>query len=396
MKKGFIAAWAVLAALLVCSCQTSPDGTGKSFDDIPVLQGDDLWAVFCAIPESVMPEYLKPAENRSAFRQKFTEMQDGVLGDGEGFMDKWAKTDNSIYWSDFFTRPDDYDWSQNEDEHTAHPYVNLHAYQSADGNRIFVVFQQGSYADGDDNKEPDRYYWYDKSSGKVSSASLKLDKPYTESDLTDDSLLLFGSENLFYAIKNKQYYPGYSDRGFKVYIEDVGMSGVKYEWDGSIFVRNTADGATSLYNYGFGSISLGDSVPFSVPGYTTEEAGYDGPFEALYKLVKDGESEPTIVFHADSDINITGIEVCSPRYSNPYGIHPGMSMDEFFKVVARVNEQFDEPTYTSIVEGKDFVEIFTGFDEDFMYKVSKDDYLGNEQFKPGAAIARIMLSNAAG
>ena len=33
-----------------------------------------------------------------------------LLGDGEGVMDRWAKSDNSIYWSDYFTQPDDYDW----------------------------------------------------------------------------------------------------------------------------------------------------------------------------------------------------------------------------------------------------------------------------------------------
>ena len=396
MKKHILAAAFFLAALLMSGCQENTSVPGKAYDELPALQADELWAVFCAIPESVLPDYLKTAGRRSAFRQKFNEMQEGVLGDGEGIMDKWAQSDNSIFWSDYFTKPDEDDWSLTEDEHTSHPYVNMHAYQGAGGAKVFAVVQLGSYADGEENKEPDKYYWYDKKSGKISEARLKLDKQYTDADLTEDPLLLYGSENLFYAIRNKQYYPTYCDRGLKIYIEDVGMSGVMYEWDGSMFRRNTTDGSTCLYNYGFGSIAIGDSVPFSVPGYITEEAGYDGPYEALYKLTRDGEDGPTLIFHADPEIKVTGIEVCKPGYNNIYSIHPGMKVSEFMKIVADINSGYDEPTYTSVVEGKDFIEIYTGFDEDFVYMVSKDDYLGEEQLKPEATIARVMLTNAVG
>lgn len=387
---------AVFAAAL-CSCNGPGSGAGIPYDELSPLTADELWTVFCNMPESVLPEYLKEPGNRAGFRTKFTEMQDGVLGDGEGFMDRWAKSDNSIYWSDYFTQPDDYDWSAHEDDQSVHPYINLHAYQGKDNAEVFVVLERGSFADDNDNKEPDKYFWYNKENGKFSPAGLKMDKPYTESDLTEDPLLLYGSENLFYAIQDKHYYPVYGDRGFQVFIEDVGMSGVKYEWNGNSFIRKTGESSMCLYNYGFGSsISMGDPVPFSVPGYKTEEASVSGQFETLYNLVKDGEEEPTLVFHADPSINITGIEVCSPRYSNVYGIHPGMPVSEFMQIVADINADYDEPTYTSIVEGDIFIEIYTGFDEDFVYKVRKDEYLGSEQFRPDARIARVMLTNAVG
>ena len=390
-----LAAGAILLAVGVSSC--TGEGSGMSFDELPVLQDEDLWAVFQAIPESVLPDDVKSPEVRSAFKTRFDELQDGVLGDGEGFLDKWSQSENSIYWSDYFSKPDDYVWSD-EDEHVAHPYVNLHAFSGADGEKIFAVLKRGAYLEGEEEKEPDLFYWFDKASGKISSASLKLDAPYSEDQITEDALLLYGSENLFYAVKEKKYAPYYCDRGFKVMIEDVGDSGIKYEWDGKRFVRDSKSGTVSIYNYGFGNnIILGESVPFSVPGYKTESAESGSEYEHIYNLVKEGETEPTIVFHSDNDINIIGIEVCSERYANIYNIRPGMKVSECMQILDSLGEDLEDKPYISIVEdGNGFVTIYNGFDEDFFYKVRKEDYLGNEQFAPEARIARVCVANAAG
>ena len=387
----------VAASALAVSCTGESEAPGKAFDELPVLQEDELWAVFYALPDSVMPEEIKPAAAREAFKAKFTDMQDGVLGDGEGFFDKWSDTNNSIYWIDYFSKPEDYVWSD-EEEQVAHQYINLHVYAGADTNRLFAVVQKGAFLDGNDNAEADACYWFDKSSKKMSAASLQLDTPYTEDQITEDALLLYGSENLYYAIKNKKYSPNYVDRGFKIYIDDVGECGIHYEWDGTRFVRNTKDGTVCLYNYGFGNnIIIGKSVPFSVPGYKTEEAGRKGELEIIYNLIKEGEDDPALIIHADNNINITEIEVCSGRYSNIYNIHPGMKVSELMSILAELSSGLEDPVYTSILEDENgFVVIYHGFDEDFAYKVKKEDYLGNEQFKPEATIARVTLTNAVG
>lgn len=396
MKRLFPLAAALLAACLICSCSESDQGSGKSFEQLPAVDSGQLWAFFGAIPASDLTEELKTPEARSAYKDRFEEMLDGVLGDGEGPETIWSKNDNSIYWSDYFSKPSDYDWTE-EDNDKPHPYVNFHAFSDVSGQKLFGVLQSGCYDDGEEQKNPDHYYWYEVGSGKVSAANLKMDKPYTAEDLTADPLLLYGSENLYYAIKNGKYSPSYCDRGFQVFIEDVGNSGVMYQWNGNKFVRDNSTGAICLYNYGFGNIMLGEAVPFSVPGYKTVFVETEGLSTNVYYLVKEGENEPTLLLRSDGDMDIVEIEVCSPRYANVYGVRPGMSVSDFLNVVKEYNSNFEEAPYVSYVETeKGYVEIFCGFDEDFVYKVMNEDYLGDEKFKSDAKIARVAVVNAVG
>ena len=80
-----------------------------------------------------------------------------------------------------------------------------------------------------------------------------------------------------------------------------------------------------------------------------------------------------------------------------YGVRPGMSVSDFLNVVKEYNSNFEEAPYVSYVETeKGYVEIFCGFDEDFVYKVMNEDYLGDEKFKSDAKIARVAVVNAVG
>ena len=383
-----------LAALVLLAAACTEE-QGSAYDELPVVDNSNVWAFFQALPESDLPEMIKPVDKRAEYKAKFNEMQDGVLGDGEGPETVWSKSDNSIYWSDYFGMEDDYVWSE-EDNNKPHPYAYLHVYTNAAGEKLFGVLQSGAYVDGEDVKNPERYYWFEPASGKISSGSLKLDRPYTKDDIAEDPLLLYGNENLYYAISKGNYYPAYSDRGFQVYIDEVGMCGVNYQWNGSKFVRDTTTGSICIYNYGFGNFCIGENLPFDVPGYKTEFAATEGPYSSVYNLVKDGNDEPDLVMVVDSESKIIRIEVCSDRYANIYGVKPGMKVSELLQKLNDLGSDLEYPLYTSIVEEGNFVVIYNGFDEDFSYKIRREDYLGDEKFSPEATVARVCVTNAVG
>ena len=74
-----------------------------------------------------------------------------------------------------------------------------------------------------------------------------------------------------------------------------------------------------------------------------------------------------------------------------------MKVSEFMELVAKINSRYDEPTYVSFNdENADFVDIYAGFDEDFVYRVPKSQYMGDERFAPDAVIARVVVINAVG
>ena len=383
------------AAALLFSCNTSFED-GKPFEELPVIQKSDLLAFFKALPKSDLPERIATADARETYFNNFLVMsEDGCMADGEGPIDEFCRTSNAVFYSDYICFDED---SIPEAEDGVHPYVNIYLYAGVHEGRYFGVVKSGAYIEGEDGRDsnPDKYYWFDSSSGKVKAAKLPIVPEYTVDDLTADPLLTFGAANLYYAVKNKCFDRQYFDRGFSVYIDEVGESGVVYEWDGAKFVRNTTRPVRCIYNYGFANIYMGGKVPFDIPGHRTTMIKA-GEFSFVYSVVKAGEEDPVLFLQTDNEDGLFMIEVCSGRYANPYGIYPGMSVTDFLAVVDKVNSQYPEPTYISYDDSDpDFVNIYVGFDEDFIYKVPKADYLGDGQFTEDAALARVAILNAVG
>ena len=391
MKKLIVAL--ASAALLLAAC--TPD-SGKPFDELPAVEQDAVWQFFAALPASVLPDDIKPAEDRLAYRTKFHEMMDGVLGDGEGPEDETQTSNNTIYWSDYFAKPVDFDWAS-EDPDTPRPYVNFHVYPGTAEGKLYGVLRRGTYIDGDEKKEPDSAYWFDVASGKVKPGNIVLEPPYTADDITPDPLLVYGCNGLHFSLQDGKFGPYYHDRGFNVYIDDVGVTGVEYEWNGVSFTRLENPVQRVIYNYGFAHIMLGEDVPWSVPGYSTLTVSEENPFDRIFKLEVKDAFEPTLIFHASDEYKLTEIEVCSPKYANPYGIGPGSLVSDLLQKRKEFNKLFEEETSLSVVEqDNDFVHIYLGFDEDFIYMVKKDDWLGGEKFKDNARIARVAVINAMG
>ena len=380
---------------LAFSCQSVSKPEGKAFSELPSVEESDLLAFFKAVPGTDLPQMLESAEHRESYFKKYLVMRkDGMLGDGDGLYAA-PSTDNVIFWSDYF---EELSGTEMEDfEGRPHPYLNIYVYAGVEDGKFFGVVKSGSFEDSGEKKNPEKYFWYDSATAKLTPCELPLNQPYTEEMLTADPLMTFGHGDLYFSIKNGGIFNSYYDKGMEVYIEDIGRTGVLYDWNGVEFVRNVKDPIPCIQNWGFANIDLGSKISWMVPGYTTDLVAAT-EYEYTYTLVKEGGKEPTLVCTTDTNEEIFMIEVCSPAYCNPYGIYAGMPFPEFIEKVQDISESygFELPFISIDDSAADFVVIYARMDEDFCYKVAKKEYIGDEQFAEGAKIARVCVMNAVG
>ena len=394
-KFKFLAA-AVLASLpFFFSCNSASKPEGKPFEELPKVEESDLLAFFKALPSADLPELVQDPGKREAYFKKYIVMRtDGMLGDGDGIYAA-PSTDNVVFWSDYFEELSGTEMEDSEDR--PHPYLNFYVYAGVESGKFFGIVKSGSFEDSGEKKNPEKYFWYDSASAKLTPCELPLNPRYTEDDLTAEPLLTFGHGDLYFSIKNGGVFNTYYDKGMEVYIEDIGSTGVIYDWNGVEFVRNVTDRIPCIRNWGFANIDLGSDISWTVPGYTTDLVSAT-EYERTFTLVKSGETKPTLVFTTDNDDEIFMIDVCSPAYCNPYGIYAGMPFPEFIEKVQDISESYGfELPFISINDSEaDFVVIYARMDEDFCYKVDKSEYIGDGQFADGAKIARVCVMNAVG
>lgn len=403
MKKTLLSL--ILATVTLAACDFGSAPEGKAYDELPPLTRESTRAFYKALPAAAVPEGIKTLAERERHFAAY---------------DAWTEEVEREYDHDADYDPDDPEnfyvvsWSpamldsegMYEAEHGGViPYATLTIYPGADPDRLFGILESGYYTTEDSHTEPPRYFWYSIASNKCRSLSaLPMDKPYTEEDLTADPLLTYGADGLYYAIKEKDFEPLFMQKTMQVYINNVGTTDVVYNWNGVQFVRDETYKAPIIYNYGFGNVSLGGNVPWNINGYSTnyiDNTG-DGP---RYDIVKEGESTPTFSVQANpsDDMRIWAIHVYSDRYVNHHSICPGMKANEVCRILEEANQKWYggecplsvSPTYYDIDE-KEYAAIFSGFQDNFIYLVDKDKYLGDNRFTSDARVLAIAIINAVG
>ena len=398
MKK-FLILMTVLA-LAACTFETKPEG--KPYDELPPLTKENVRAVFKAIPAAVVPEGMKTL----AEREKYLADYDAWSAEMEGEFDYDAD-----YNPDDPTLNSSFTWSQSlfseeamfDSEHGGvSSYATFDVYPGVDPDKFFVILHTGSFSGEGSQDDPARFFWYSLKSGKCREVSaLPLDKPYTEADLTADPLITYGSESLYYAMKDKNWEELYMPKYIQVYINGVGMTDVVYNWNGVEFVRDEAYRSPIIYNFGMGNIPIGASVPYNIEGYTTEYVeNPDGP---IYNITRDGETKPTMAVYANiyNEMKIWRIDVFSDRYTNYHGVYPGMKANEVLDILNESNEKWYggecapsvTPEYGT--DGK-YSAIFSDFDDNFIYFVRAGQYLGGNRFKDDAVVECIAIAPSVG
>lgn len=392
-----LSALAICAALtMAVSCDQASNTEGKPYKQLPEIQEADKLAAFKALPASVLPKELASPEKREAYFNRIDELFEG---EGEDMLGgENCTSDNSIYWTDYFNDPDNYDFESDDIEH---PHFSLYLYQGVKKDQLYCLTNSGSYKGDIEKKDPEHFFLFDKSSGKIKEVPMIIKPEYTQDTLVEDPIITYGSESLYYSLRDGKFYNNYFDSGFNVSIEDVGDSGVRYDWNGVCFVRNKDAKVRCIYNFGFANIQMGNDIPWNIPGYTTSlienKNLYGSVDETTVSVVRDGETEPTLIVSSMTDFGIEEIEVCDGKFSNIYGIYPGMPVSTLYEILEELASYWEEKPYISVIPINDeFVAVCTGTDEDFYYKVPKDQYRPDETFTPDAKVARVVIVNAVG
>lgn len=404
MKKALLRLMAPLLVLGLAAC-TEAVREGKPYDQLPLLTQEAGWAFFKALPSDALPGRVATLEQREDYQKRYFEYveQEGMDIDYyANYEDDGPAPYSSVVYSEAFLSEEDAFASEHGDEPTE--YATLLLYPGVDADRIFGILQRGSFTGEGSTTLPEKYFWYSIARNKVTPvAALPLDRPYSEDDLTADPLVTFGAEGLYYAMKEKDFEPIYLPKSMQVYINGVGSTDVVYNWDGVRFVRDESFKAPIIYNFGFGNISLGGDVPWNVKGYETRYADTEsGP---RYDLVPQGAEQPVLSLFANPNDNmkVWAIYVYSDRYTNYHDIHPGMKANEAIRILNEANETWygnDSPPSVSPEyrdgDGKEYAAIFSGFNDNFIYLVEKNQYAGNNRFSPEARIVAIAIINGQG
>lgn len=416
MKKVLLIAAASLAACL-WSCQETARPEGKPFDELPAVGEEVVFAFLNALPADAVPEGLKTAEERAAFKAQY----DAYFQAWNEFCeDPEAHEDSPFYeWSEY----EDYDgpgrlerelywgpWSYNLDMMGEYDYepeyptysFTLMIYPGVEAGKYYGVTYIGTSTENDYVESPYKYYWFDMNKKKVTPSQLLLNRPYTVEDATSDGLLTYGVEGLYYTLQNpdEAFTLFFSEKKMEVYLTNMGQCIPPYYWDGVQFVSDPNGQIECFYGYSFGQIRLGDkSIPFDIHGYDTQFEGQteDG-YGYRYQVVREGEVSPTLTITSyDGEINT--IEVWSDRYCDFDGNHAGMPVNELLdNLRTRIQNwmvDWDEPNVNDYAP--DYIYINSGLEDNFYYKVYKDEnYLGNGKFRKGATVTSIIMTSGVG
>ena len=393
-----------LAALVVSAVSAAPVRAASSLKTPPPEQ---VWAFFEALPDAELPAGINTRAERAAFHQEYQQQLADIAAfmdnDEEGeeyFGDYLMEVENQLFWNPTILDPG---WMQEvaedlTEENGPMPSIILSVYPGADPDRIFGLLELREFRPDEGSVLlATKYYWYSVSQKKATATTLPLDVPYTDADLTDDGLLLYNYNQLYWAMRDRQFDWIEEPDRLIVTIQGIGATPVCYNWNGTKFVRDRNYNPMLVYGNGVGNINFGQRVPFDIHGYSSDWIEQDADNEHAWGYVKDGETDPRIIIYAYGygPMTVDAIDVLYPNYCLFEKIHVGMPASEAMEILKDYyswDEDARDP-YVSDFDGKAW--IFSGHDDPFMLGVDLK-YFKNGKLTPDAKISVIRIAPAVG
>ena len=396
-----------VAALVVSALSVAP---AHGAAPIKTPAPENTWAFFEALPDAILPKEIGTRAKREDFHKEYEgrlrqleEAKAKYSEDGDGeevYFDEGYVTevDYQLFWDPTALEP--YQVTLNYVEANGSiPAISLSVYQGSDPDKIFGILRvlENHYEEASTLKAQ-QYYWYSVSKKTVTPATLPLDVPYTDEEITDDGLLYYRQNELYWAMRDRQFDWNIDRDHIVLTLEGIGAVPVRYDWNGKEFVRNRSYSPLSIYSGGVGNFSFGDEIHFDVHGYEATWINVDDEYTRAWGYVKEGEEDPRLIVYAYGvgTATIDAIDVFYPGYKLFNSIYAGMPAAEAIEAIQAWYDWEDtnaRPPYVSAFDGKAW--IFTGRDDPFMLGVDLK-YYKNDKLTPDAVIEVIRVAPAVG
>jgi hypothetical protein len=394
-----------LAALVVLAVSAAPARAASPLKTPPPEQ---VWAFFIALPDTGLPEGIDTRAEREAFYKEYHQHLDDIAElqsqeDGEEFFygDYLEEIDYQLFWNPTILDPG---WMQDvaedlTEENGPMPSIEFDVFPGSDPDRIFGMVEVREYRSGESVVLGTYNYWYSISQKKATAVSLPLDVPYTDADVTDDGLLLYNQNELYWAMRDRKFtWLAERDRIILI-LEGIGFVPVCYDWNGTKFVRDRSYNPMSVYSGGVGPIRFNESIPFNIHGYEAEWMDMEEENVRAWQIIKKGESEPRLIVYSYgvpySTATVDAIDILTPLYRLYEKIYVGMPAAEAMECIKEVYSYLDDEVkpYVSDFDGKAW--IFSGQDDPFQLGVDLK-YFKNGKLTPDAKISVIRIAPAVG
>ena len=390
------------AALVVSAAAAVPAGAQTA---LPTPDPQTVWAFFEALPDADLPAGINTRAERVQFHQDYDAQVVEIDEEQEEDIDYYygdyvEQITNQIFWNPTILDPA---WMEDvaedlTEENGPMPTCELAVFPGTDKDRIFGLLEVFEYNNADGYKKlAEHGYWYSVSKKTVTPVALPLDVPYTDEDITEDGLLFFNQNELYWTMRDRRMEWFEEPDRITILLNGIGASTVSYVWNGTKFVRDRSYNPLTVYGGGIGTIDFGDEMPFGIHGYSSEWLETGQEYVRAWQYIKEGEEEPRFILYAygDGRSTVDAIEILYPNYKLLEKIHVGMSASEamrIFKEYYSWDEEARDP-YVSDFDGKAW--IFSGSDDPFQLGVDLK-YYKNGKLSPDAKIAVIKIAPAVG
>lgn len=358
---------------------------------------ESIWAFFEALPSSALPDGISTPQQRKDFHKDYEDMLAAQAGEESEFWDGPGEIEFSIFWNPEILGPV---VDLEEEPEDPYPSVTFNVFPGSDPNRVFGWLERTLYVPGEGLKKFDpQYFWYSVPGKSVTTATLPLDVPYTDAEITDDGVLLYRQNELYWAMRDRRFDWIIEPERIILVLEGVGMLPVSYDWNGTRFVRNRNYRPGAILYSGLCNIQLEEAVPFDLHGYESNWVDNGEDNVTSWDFVKAGEKTPRFrVSCYGGSSRIGSIEVFSPDYPATLAenIRVGMPVTELMEALKEAYSYMEndiEPVVSTFRD--DVVEIYSGQEDNLIFNVDKSQYR-NGRFVPGAKVKSITIVHAVG